>query len=157
MRSALFLDIMQRRVVIYYRRFGTTYLLKLRGSKNRRRTPVTFGTKCAWTMEWSTDTLLNCYRLFYWIFWRLKLGRISYLETLVRSYCVISQKSAESDQRRVFLSTDGEANNFTKLSHTCFQLEPCILNTPQYILYHCYTTLRLYRVKVLPVPYLGRQ
>jgi hypothetical protein len=39
-RSALFWDITQRRVVILYRRFGTTYLSHLQGSRNPRRKPM---------------------------------------------------------------------------------------------------------------------
>jgi hypothetical protein len=36
-RSALFWDITQRRVVIVYRRFGTTYPSHLQGSRSPRR------------------------------------------------------------------------------------------------------------------------
>jgi hypothetical protein len=40
LRSALFRGITQRRVVILYRRFGTTYLSHLRGSRSPRRVPT---------------------------------------------------------------------------------------------------------------------
>jgi len=62
-----------------------------------------------------------------------------------------------SDQQDVSLSTAAEANNFTNRFYTRFQLEPNIPNKPQHILYNCYTALKVYRVKVLPVANLGRQ
>jgi hypothetical protein len=45
MKSALFSVITQRRVVILYRRFGTTYRSHLKESRNPRRNLVTLGTQ----------------------------------------------------------------------------------------------------------------
>jgi hypothetical protein len=50
MRYALFWDITQRRVVILYRRFGTSYRSRLQGSKSQRK-------KDFFTLENGTDTL----------------------------------------------------------------------------------------------------
>jgi hypothetical protein len=40
MRSALFWEIMERRAVIVYRRFGTKYRSHLQGSRSPRRTNI---------------------------------------------------------------------------------------------------------------------
>jgi hypothetical protein len=50
MKSVLFWDIMQRRVALLYRRFGTTYRSHLQGSRNQEDFDF-------FTIEDGTDTL----------------------------------------------------------------------------------------------------
>jgi hypothetical protein len=59
LRSALFLDLTQRRVVILYRAFGTIFPSHLQGSRSPRRKET-------------------------WISWPLKMGPIRFSETSVK-------------------------------------------------------------------------
>jgi hypothetical protein len=74
-RSALFWDITQRRVVILYRRFGTTFRSHLQGW----RSPIRVGSRL---------NRVFFLQAFYssWTSWPLKMGPISCPETSVNEY-----------------------------------------------------------------------
>ena len=72
MTSALLCDFTQRRMVVSYWRFGTTYRSHLRGLSNPRRMPEHLGTPCSRYSPWNALPS--------------KMGPIGCPETSVRNY-----------------------------------------------------------------------
>ena len=87
-RSALFWDITQRRVVMIYRRFGTTYLSHLEGSRSPKKTWTSWPLKIE-PIRWPETSVSN-----YHTTWSLKMKHVRFPETSVKIYHATSQKSA---------------------------------------------------------------
>jgi hypothetical protein len=91
MRSSLFWDITQRRVVIFCRRFGTTYGSHIQGSRSPKNVSI---------------FLRNS--------WPLKMGPIRYAETSVKYYDSTLRNISEEHRSHV---TSCVSNNVTYWRH----------------------------------------